>query len=399
MSFWLRHGNISVSISLAAVGLSQLVFGLLPARVYSSEQFAEFSTYQSLLIGLSILISSPTYSLMLSSRFNANYDENDFQRIRSWLASNFLFLLLIIISVIIFFRNLSVITLVIAFGIAFLTNFESAVLRARLSFYEHWSQISILFFAEATLRLVVSFLHIIVGTPSPQVLVIENIALQLMVVLAAGQILGRENWKIISPFVWNLALRYYSILLIALFTLTLNTFVAPIAQIFHLDSAKEITLSIYLLMFARIPSTILFPLVQPEIQRKILDPKHQFSVLRMSVIPLILFLFYFFSLHLLTIRIPKLTEALAGTSFPLTLILTGLLSLLFLAESSIAFFLVNLHKYKYLVKMYSASLCLLLITIFYLDNAWKMILFVICSELVFISLFIIGQKFQRNWVS
>ena len=399
MGFFLKHGNISVSVSLAVVGLSQLVFGLLPARVYNSEQFAEFSTYQSLLIGLSILISSPTYSLMLSSRFNTKYEEKDFQLIRSWLASNFLLLMLIIISVIIFFKSLSVITLVIAFGIAFLTNFESALLRARLSFHEHWPQISVLFFAEAILRLGVSFLHIIVGTPSPQVLIIENISLQLIVVVAAGQILGRENWKFISPFVRDLVLRYYSILLITLFTLTLNTFVAPIAQMFQLNSAKEITISIYLLMFARIPATVLFPLVQPEIQRKILDTRYRFNWQKILVTPLILFLFYFFSLYLLTISIPKLSEALGSTPFPLVFILTGVLSLLFLAESSIAFFLVNLRKYNSLIKIYAASLCLLFLTLLFLDNAWKMILVIICSELVFISLFVIGQKFHKNRVS
>jgi hypothetical protein len=396
VGFLSKYGREGVSLSLGMVGLSQLVFGLLPVRTYSSESFAQFSTYQSLLIGVSILVSAPTYSLLLASRFNAENNEKTFRSARNWLASTFLLILALIILVSFLFKNLNVLIVAVLFSLAFLSNFESAVLRSRLSFDEQWVHISAIFFAEAALRFVVATIHFAIGTPGPVILIAENICLQLVTVLVAIKLLGRDGWNLTSPFTRVLFVPYYLLLLVTLSTLILNTFIAPLAQLVNLDQPREISLAIYLLMFSRIPATILFPIIQPEIQRLVLIKDYKVSFSKIFVIPLFSNVFYFLLFYVFAWKFIDIPEVFGDTPFFLMFVVSMSLAVLFIFETSAAFFLVNSNRLNFLVKLYFGSILVILLLVAQVSTAFGLIALVISSEIIFLVAFVIGLQFRKK---
>jgi len=396
VGFLSKYGRESVSLSLGMVGLSQLIFGLLPVRAYSSESFAQFSTYQSLLIGVSILVSAPTYSLLLAARFNAENNEMTFRSTRNWLASTFLLIFVLMILAALLSRNLNVLIISALFGFGFLSNFESAVLRSRLSFDEEWVQVSSIFFAEATLRFILASVHFIVGTPGPVILISENICLQLITVLVANKVLGRDGWDLVSPFSKVAFRRYYFLLLATLATLILNTFIAPLAQLVNFERPREISLAIYLLMLSRIPSTILFPIVQPEIQRLILIRDYKLSISRSIVVPLISVAVYFFLIFFVVLRFLDITKVFGDSSFWLICVLSVSLAVLFILETSVAFFLVNSDRATSLIKLYFGSILMLFLLISQVTSAFGLLCLVISSEILFLVAFVIGLQFHKK---
>jgi hypothetical protein len=376
------------------VGLSQLVFGLLPVRAYSPESFASFSTYQSLLIGISILVSAPTYSLLLASRFNSDNNEESFRTIRNWLASTFLLLIASMAVFALASGNLELLIIPLMLGLAFLSNFESAVLRSRLSFNEQWVHVSLIFFAESALRLILASVHVVVGTPRPVILISENICLQLLTVIIANRFLGRDGWSLVSPFSTVVFRRYYLLLLVTLSSLVLNTFIAPLTQLVNLESPREISLAIYLLMFSRIPSTILFPIIQPEIQRLILNRVYKLSVSKLFVIPLISIALYAVSILVVIGKFFDTSKFFGDTSFWLVGILSFSLAGLFILETSIAFYLVNSDRVTSLVKLYSCTILFLLLFVSRVTSALDLVSLVIFSEIIFLIVFVIGLQFR-----
>jgi len=389
-----KYGRESVSLSLGMVGLSQLVFGLLPVRAYSPESFASFSTYQSLLIGISILVSAPTYSLLLASRFNSDNNEESFRTIRNWLASTFLLLIASMAVFALASGNLELLIIPLMLGLAFLSNFESAVLRSRLSFNEQWVHVSLIFFAESALRLILASVHVVVGTPRPVILISENICLQLLTVIIANRFLGRDGWSLVSPFSTVVFRRYYLLLLVTLSSLVLNTFIAPLTQLVNLESPREISLAIYLLMFSRIPSTILFPIIQPEIQRLILNRVYKLSVSKLFVIPLISIALYAVSILVVIGKFFDTSKFFGDTSFWLVGILSFSLAGLFILETSIAFYLVNSDRVTSLVKLYSCTILFLLLFVSRVTSALDLVSLVIFSEIIFLIVFVIGLQFR-----
>ena len=394
MRLLFKYGRESVSLSLGMVGLSQLVFGLLPVRAYSPESFASFSTYQSLLIGISILVSAPTYSLLLASRFNSDNNEESFRTIRNWLASTFLLLIASMAVFALASGNLELLIIPLMLGLAFLSNFESAVLRSRLSFNEQWVHVSLIFFAESALRLILASVHVVVGTPRPVILISENICLQLLTVIIANRFLGRDGWSLVSPFSTVVFRRYYLLLLVTLSSLVLNTFIAPLTQLVNLESPREISLSIYLLMFSRIPSTILFPIIQPEIQRLILNRVYKLSVSKLFVIPLISIALYAVSILVVIGKFFDTSKFFGDTSFWLVGILSFSLAGLFILETSIAFYLVNSDRVTSLVKLYSCTILFLLLFVSRVTSALDLVSLVIFSEIIFLIVFVIGLQFR-----
>lgn len=394
MRLLFKYGRESVSLSLGMVGLSQLVFGLLPVRAYSPESFASFSTYQSLLIGISILVSAPTYSLLLASRFNSDNNEESFRTIRNWLASTFLLLIASMAVFALASGNLELLIIPLMLGLAFLSNFESAVLRSRLSFNEQWVHVSLIFFAESALRLILASVHVVVGTPRPVILISENICLQLLTVIIANRFLGRDGWSLVSPFSTVVFRRYYLLLLVTLSSLVLNTFIAPLTQLVNLESPREISLAIYLLMFSRIPSTILFPIIQPEIQRLILNRVYKLSVSKLFVIPLISIALYAVSILVVIGKFFDTSKFFGDTSFWLVGILSFSLAGLFILETSIAFYLVNSDRVTSLVKLYSCTILFLLLFVSRVTSALDLVSLVIFSEIIFLIVFVIGLQFR-----
>jgi hypothetical protein len=399
VGFLSKYDRECVSLSLGLVGISQLVFGLIPMRVYSSESFAQFSTYQLLLIGVSILVSAPTYSLLLASRFNAENDEMTFRSIRNWLATTFLLLLVFTILVGLLFGNSKIYLVAILLFFAFFGSFESAVLRSRLAFDEQWVHISILFSAEAALRFVLVSIHFLIGTPVPLILIAENICLQLVTILVANQLLGRDGWGLVSPFSKAIFLRYSLLLLATLSTLILNTFIAPIAQLFNLENPREISLAIYLLIFSRIPSTILFPIIQPEIQRLILLKDYKLNVSKIFVVPLILILGYFLLIFISAWRFIDVTGIFSDYPFLLTFVMNISLAVLFTLETSVAFYLVNTDRLVTLVKLYFASILVILTLVSHVTSAIGLIILAIASEIAFLVVFVIGLQFSKKFPS
>lgn len=389
-----KYGRESVSVSLGMVGLSQLVFGLLPVRAYISESFALFSTYQSLLIGISILVSAPTYSLLLACRFNVSNNEESLRTARNWLASTFLLLIASITLGALASGNLKFLVIPFLLSLAFLSNFESAVLRSRLSFNEQWGHISLIFFAEASSRLVLASVHMLAGTPGPLILISENICLQLLTVLIANKLLGRDGWSLVSPFSKVVFRRYYLLLLVTLSSLVLNTFIAPLAQLVNLEHPREISLAIYLLMFSRIPSTILFPIIQPEIQRLILNKFYKLSVSKLFVIPLISIVLYAASIFVAIGKFTEISKLFGDTSFWFIGVVSLSLAGLFILETSIAFYLVNSDRVTSLVKMYSCTILFLLLFVSRVTSALDLVSLVIFSEIIFLILFVIGLQFR-----
>lgn len=391
-----KYGREGVSLSLGLVGLSQLIFGLVPVRAYSSESFAQFSTYQSLLIGVSILVSAPTYSLLLASRFNIENNEMTFRSTRNWLASTFLLILVLMTTAALLFKNLNLLIISLLFCLAFFSNFESAVLRSRLSFDEQWVHISAIFFAEAALRFVVATIHYAIGTPGPVILIAENICLQLVTVLVATKLLGRDRWSLVSPFTRVLFVPYYLLLLVTLSALFLNTFIAPFAQLVNLDQPHEISLAIYLLMFSRIPATILFPIIQPEIQRLILIKDYKVSVSKIFVVPLFLIAFYFLLVFGFAWKFIDLAKVFGDSSFFLMFVFSMSLAVLFIFETSVAFFLVNTNRLNFLVKLYFGSILVILLLLSQVSTAFGLVALVISSEIIFLVAFVIGLQFRKK---
>ena len=391
-----KYGRESVSVSLGMVGLSQLVFGLLPVRAYSSESFAQFSTYQSLLIGVSILVSAPTYSLLLASRFDAENNEVAFRSSRNWLASTFCLILMLMILAALLLKNLNLLIVSILLCFAFFCNFESAVLRSRLSFDEQWTQISAIFFAEAALRFVIASINFVLGTPGPVILIAENICIQLVTVLFATKLLGRDRWSLVSPFTKVHSIPYYLLLLATLATLMLNTFIAPLAQLFNFEHPREISLAIYLLMFSRIPSTILFPIVQPEIQRLILIRGYKVSISKMFVVPLISIVIYFLLISIFVWKLIDTPRIFAGSSFLLICVMGISLALLFIVETSVAFFLLNSGRLNILVTLYFVSILMVLLLISQISTALDLVALVVFSEIIFLAAFVVVLRLRKK---
>ena len=394
-----KYGREGVSLSLGLVGLSQLIFGLLPVRAYSSESFAQFSTYQSLLIGVSILVSAPTYSLLLASRFNIGNNEVTFRSTRNWLASTFFLILVLMTTAALLFKNLNLLIISLLFCLAFFSNFESAVLRSRLSFDEQWVHISAIFFAEAALRFVVATIHYAIGTPGPVFLIAENICLQLVTVLVAVKLLGRDGWNLVSPFTRVLFVPYYLLLLVTLSTLILNTFIAPLAQLVNLDQPREISLAIYLLMFSRIPATILFPIIQPEIQRLVLIKDYKVNFSKIFVTPLFSIVFYFLLIYVFAWKFIDIPEVFGGSSVFVMFVVSMSLAVLFIFETSAAFFLVNSNRLNFLVKLYSGSILMILLLVAQVSTALGLVALVISSEIIFLVAFVIGLQFRKKLAS
>jgi len=293
--------------------------------------------------------------------------------------------------------SLNVLIISALFGFAFLSNFESAVLRSRLSFNEEWVHISSIFFAEATLRFVLASVHFILGTPGPVILIAENICLQLITVLVANKVLGRDGWDLVSPFSKVAFRRYYFLLLVTLATLVLNTFIAPLAQLVNFENPREISLAIYLLMLSRIPSTILFPIIQPEIQRSILNKDYKLSISRLFVVPLISISVYFLLIFVFVSRFLDITKVFGDSSFFwLTCVLSIALAVLFILETSVAFFLVNSDRVTSLIKLYFGSILMLFLLISHVTSALDLICLVISSEILLLVAFVIGLQFHKK---
>jgi hypothetical protein len=179
----------------------------------------------------------------------------------------------------------------------------------------------------------------------------------------------------------------------------LNTFIAPIAQLFNLENPREISLAIYLLIFSRIPSTILFPIIQPEIQRLILLKDYKLNVSKIFVVPLILILGYFLLIFISAWRFIDVTGIFSDYPFLLTFVMNISLAVLFTLETSVAFYLVNTDRLVTLVKLYFASILVILTLVSHVTSAIGLIILAIASEIAFLVVFVIGLQFSKKFPS
>jgi hypothetical protein len=246
------------------------------------------------------------------------------------------------------------------------------------------------------LRFVVAAIHFVIGTPDPVILIAENICLQLVTVLVATKLLGRDGWNLVSPFTKVLFVPYYLLLLVTLSTLILNTFIAPLAQLVNLDNPREISVAIYLLMFSRIPASILFPIIQPEIQRLVLIKGYKMNFSKIFVVPLFSIVFYFLLIFVFAWKFIDVPKVFGDSSFALMFVVSMSLALLFIFETSAAFFLVNSNRLNVLVKLYFGSILVILLLVAQVSTAFGLIALVISSEIIFLVAFVIGLQFRKK---
>jgi hypothetical protein len=389
----IRHlrGQELVSISLALLGFSQLVYGLLPIQSYSSSEFGRLAIYQSLIIGFGIVISSPTYSLMLAERFNDDLIRSPEIAVKSWLGTFYLLLSLLALFFIIFGEESTILYSIVLIVLLFFSNFESASLRAKLSHEENWASISIMFASEAILRLSLAIYHFMAGTPSVDVLILESLVIQSLVVAVAMFKNGNESWKLVSIADLNHLKRYLLVVLTTISAVTLNSFSPALSHKLEMLTSDQVTVSVYLLMISRIPVTLVFPLIQPALQKAGLRgiPRQDF----LKYLPRIALILVTFQLVAFK-GLEKLSNY--NSDFGLVLeskyiLLCFLVSLLFVLESAISFSVTTFGKIQDLAKSYLFGIFTLALVMLTLANTLGLFVGIILAEVVFV----LSSVFQR----
>jgi len=380
----LLRGQELVSISLALLGFSQLVYGLLPIQSYSSNEFGRLAIYQSLIIGFGIVISSPTYSLMLAERFSDNSTRSSEIPIKSWLGTFYLLLSLLVLFFMILVEKPAIIYSIVLIVLLFYSNFESASLRAKLSHEENWTSISIMFASEALLRLSLAIYHFMAGTPSVEILILESLIIQSLVVVVAMFKNGNESWKFVSIADLNHLKRYLLVVLTTISAVTLNSFSPALFYKLEMLTSDQVTVSIYLLMISRIPVTLVFPLLQPALQKAGLRgiPLHDFlKYLSRVVLVLVTFQLVAF----------KGLETLSNYNSDFGIVLDGkyivlcfIASLFFVFESAISFSVTTFGQIEDLAKSYLFGIGILTLVMLTLANTLGLFVGIILAELVFV---------------
>ena len=381
-----RHlgGQELVSISLAFLGFSQLVYGLLPIQSYSSSEFGRLAIYQSLIIGFGIVISSPTYSLMLAEKFSDDSTRGAEIGIKNWLGTFYLLLSLLAIFVMILGDKSRIIYSIVLIALLFYSNFESASLRAKMSHEENWTSISIMFASEAALRLSLAISHLITGTPSVEILILESVIIQSLVVGISMFKHGSDSWKLVSVGNLKHLKRYLLIVLATISAVTINSFSPALSHKLGMLTSDQVTVSIYLLMISRIPVTLVFPLLQPALQKAGLEPISLSDMLR--YLPRIAFTLLTFQLLAF-----KGLAILSNYNSDFGIVLEGkyivlcfLVSLLFVFEASISFYVTTFGQIEDLAKSYLFGIGTLTLSMLTLANTLGLFAGIILAELVFV---------------
>ncbi len=381
-----RHlgGQELVSISLALLGFSQLVYGLLPIQSYSSSEFGRLAIYQSLIIGFGIVISSPTYSLMLAEKFSNDSISGVEIRIKNWLGTFYSLLSLLAFFVMILGDKSRIIYSIVLIVLLFYSNFESASLRAKMSHEENWTSISIMFASEAALRLSLAIFHLITGTPSVEILILESVIIQSLVVAISMFKHGSDSWKLVSVGNLKHLKRYLLIVLATISAVTINSFSPALSHKLGMLTSDQVTVSIYLLMISRIPVTLVFPLLQPALQKAGLQPISLSGILR--YLPRIAFILLTFQLVAF-----KGLEILSNYNSDFGIVLEGkyivlcfLVSLLFVFEASISFYVTTFGHIEDLAKSYLFGIGTLTLAMLTLANTLGLFAGIILAELVFV---------------
>ena len=381
-----RHlgGQELVSISLALLGFSQLVYGLLPIQSYSSSEFGRLAMYQSLIIGFGIVISSPTYSLMLEEKFSDDSARGAEIGIKSWLGTFYLLLSLLAFFVMILGDKSRIIYSIVLIVLLFYSNFESASLRAKMSHEENWSSISIMFASEAALRLSLAIFHLITGTPSVEILILESVIIQSLVVAISMFKYGSDYWKLVSVGNLKHLKRYLLIVLATICAVTISSFSPALSHKLGMLTSDQVTVSIYLLMISRIPVTLVFPLLQPALQKAGLQAISLSDIVR--YLPRIAFILLTFQLVAF-----KGLEILSNYNSDFGIVLDGryivlcfLVSLLFVFEASISFYVTTFGQIEDLAKSYLFGIGTLTLAMLTLANTVGLFAGIIIAELVFV---------------
>ena len=381
-----RHlgGQELVSISLALLGFSQLVYGLLPIQSYSSSEFGRLAIYQSLIIGFGIVISSPTYSLMLAEKFSDDSTRGTEIGIKNWLGTFYLLLSLLAFFVMILGDKSRIIYSIVLIVLLFYSNFESASLRAKMSHEENWTSISIMFASEAALRLFLAIFHLIIGTPSVEILILESVIIQSLVVAISMFKHGSDSWKLVSVGNLKHLKRYLLIVLATISAVTINSFSPALSHKLGMLTSDQVTVSIYLLMISRIPVTLVFPLLQPALQKAGLQPISLSDLLR--YFPRIAFIVLTFQLVAF-----KGLEILSNYNSDFGIVLEGkyivlcfLISSLFVFEASISFYVTTFGQIEDLAKSYLFGIGTLTLAMLTLTNTLGLFAGIILAELVFV---------------
>ncbi len=378
------RGQELVSLSLGLLGFSHLLYGLLPIQSYSSNEFGRLAIYQSLIIGFGIVISSPTYSLILAERFNNDSTRSPKIAIKSWLGTFYLLLSSLVLLFIIFGENSRIIYLIALFALLFYSNFESASLRANLSYEENWTSIATMFASEALLRLSLGIYHSMAGTPSVEILILESLIIQSLVVAVAMLKNGDEPWRLVSIADLNQLKRYLLVVFTTLSAVTLNSFSPALSYKLEMLTPDQVTVSVYLLMISRIPVTLVFPLLQPALQRAGSRGISLHDFVRcLPRVALILVAFQLVAF--------KGLETLSNynSDFGIVLdvnyiLLCFLVSLLFVFESALAFSVTTFGQIEDLAKSYLFGIFTLTLIMFTLADTLGLFVGIILAEVVFV---------------
>ena len=266
----------------------------------------------------------------------------------------------------------------------FYSNFESASLRARMSHEENWTSISIMFASEAALRLSLAIFHLITGTPSVEILILESVIIQSLVVAISMFKHGSDSWKLVSVGNLKHLKRYLLVVLATICVVTISSFSPALSHKLGMLTSDQVTVSIYLLMISRIPVTLVFPLLQPALQKVGLQAISLSDIVR--YLPRIAFILLTFQLVAF-----KGLEILSNYNSDFGIVLDGryivlcfLVSLLFVFEASISFYVTTFGQIEDLAKSYLFGIGTLTLAMLTLANTVGLFAGIILAELVFV---------------